>query len=115
MTVITNNPSVNIALAQQNIRGFCTGGEMLNGSVALVGSEAERFVRGVHAHTIFFSARGLCDGVISDSSAAERNVKIAMLEHATRRYFLCDTSKCGHLYPYLITKTDDVDAVVDDT
>ena len=62
LTVITNNPNVNIALAQQNVRSFCTGGEMLNGSVALVGSEAERFVRGIHAHAFFFSARGYCDG-----------------------------------------------------
>lgn len=115
LTVITNNPNVNIALAQQNIRSFCTGGEMLNGSVALVGSEAERFVRGVHAHAVFFSARGVCDGMISDSSAAERNVKIAMLEHATRRYFLYDTSKCGGLHPYLIARTDDLDAVIDET
>ena len=115
LTVITNNPNVNIALASQNIRNFCTGGEMLNGSVALVGSEAERFVRGVHAHAVFFSARGLCDGIASDSSAAERNVKIAMLEHATKKYFLCDTSKRGQLYPYLISKTDEIDAVLDET
>jgi len=103
---------VNIALAQYNIRSFCTGGEMLNGSIALVGSEAERFVRGVRAHACFFSARGVCNGVISDSSAGERNVKIAMLEHASRRYFLCDTSKQGGLYPYIITRTDNIDAVI---
>jgi len=115
LTVITNNPNVNIALANQNIRSFCTGGEMLNGSVALVGSEAERFVRGIHAHAVFFSARGVCDGAISDSSAGERNVKIAMLEHATRKYFLCDTSKYGQLYPYLITQIDEIDAVLDET
>ena len=115
LTVITNNPNVNIALAQHNVRSFCTGGEMLNGSIALVGSEAERFVRGVHAHAVFFSARGVCDGAISDSSAGERNVKLAMLEHATRNYFLCDTSKYGQIYPYLITKTDEIDMVLDET
>lgn len=115
LTVITNNPNVNIALAQQNIRSFCTGGEMLNGSVALVGSEAERFVRGVHAHAFFFSARGVRDGVISDSSAAERHVKIAMMEHASRRYFLCDTSKAGQLYPYIIAHIEDMDATADET
>lgn len=112
LTVITNNPNVNIALAEQNIRSFCTGGEMLNGSVALVGSEAERFVRGVRAHAFFFSARGLCDGAVSDSSVAERNVKIAMMEHATRRYFLCDSSKIGHIFPYLITHTDQIDDMI---
>lgn len=114
LTVITNNPNVNIALAEQNIRSFCTGGEMLNGSIALVGSDAERFVRGVHAHAFFFSARGLCDGIISDSSAAERNVKLAMMEHADKRYFLCNTSKIGYQYPYLIARTDDIDAVIDE-
>ena len=115
LTVITNNPNVNIALAQQNVRSFCTGGEMLNGSVALVGSEAERFVRGVHAHAFFFSARGYCDGKISDSSAAERNMKIAMAEQANRLYFLCDTSKHGHMFPYLITELDRIDEMIDET
>ena len=114
LTVITNNPNVNIALAQQNIRSFCTGGEMLNGSVALVGSQAERFIRGIHAHLFFFSARGLSGDIISDSSAAERNVKIAMLEHSTKAYFLCDTSKCGKQYPYIITNTPSVAAVLDE-
>ena len=87
---------------------------MLNGSVALVGSEAERFVRGIHAHAFFFSARGLSDGKISDSSAAERNMKIAMAEQANRLYFLCDASKHGHIFPYLITKLNMVDEMIDE-
>ena len=115
LTVITNNPNVNIALAQQNVRSFCTGGEMLNGSVALVGSQAERFVRGIHAHLFFFSARGINGEVISDSSAAERNVKIAMLEHSSKAYFLCDTSKTGKQYPYIITRTSDISAMLDES
>ena len=80
LTVITNNPHLSVVLSELKIHNFCTGGEMLNDSIALVGSDAERFIYGIHAHKCFFSARGLCEGEISDSSKAERDAKIAMLE-----------------------------------
>lgn len=112
ITVITNNPHLNIVLSQLGVRNYCTGGEMLNSSIALVGSEAERFVRGVRADVMFFSARGVCEGQIYDSSKEERDIKIAMLERAQRRYFLCDSSKLGHAYPYLVAAESELDGTV---
>ena len=64
LTVITNSPHTCVALAEQGVRSLCTGGELLAGSLALVGSDAERFVREIRAHVCVFSARGLCDGEI---------------------------------------------------
>lgn len=114
LTVITNNPHLNIVLSQMNVRNYCTGGEMLNSSIALVGSEAERFVRGIHADLFFFSARGICKGQIFDSSKNERDIKIAMLSHSTRHYFLCDSTKLEKTYPYVITDEDSVDSIITD-
>ena len=87
---------------------------MLNSSIALVGSEAERFVRGIRADAFFFSARGICNGQIFDSSKSERDIKIAMLEHSARHYFLCDSAKLEKTYPYVITDQDSVDLIITD-
>ena len=112
LTVVTNSPRTCLALAEQGIRCFCTGGELLEGSQALVGSDAERFVRGIHAHVCLFSARGVADGCISDSSKGERDLKIAMLESSGRSVFLYDRSKEGKQYPHVITALTRVDEIV---
>ena len=112
LTVITNSPRACEALAERSVRCFCTGGEMLEGSHALVGSSAESFVRGIRAHVCVFSARGMANGQITDSSKGERDLKIAMLEHSARSIFLCDSSKEGKTYPYIVTDLDRVDEVI---
>ena len=114
LTVITNNPHLSIKLSEYRVHNFCTGGEMLNDSIAFVGDEAIRFVGGIYAHAFFFSARGVADGEISDSSKAERDIKIAMFERSARRYFLCDSTKVGQRYPYTVTTLSHVDATVDE-
>lgn len=111
LIVITNNPKLNLVLSTLNVRNFCTGGEMLNHSFALVGSEAERFVRGIRAHSFFFSARGIRNGQIYDAPKEERDLKVAMLEHSSRHYLLYDSSKEGREYPFLITDFSNIDKV----
>ena len=115
LTVITNNPHLSVVLSGYKIHNFCTGGEMLNDSIALVGSDTERYVRGVRAHKCFFSARGVCEGEITDSSKPERDVKLAMLERSDTHILLCDSSKSGLSFPWHIANTDAVDHVVDET
>ena len=112
LTVITNNPHLCTVLAEHRIRTLSTGGEMLFSSVALVGSEAERFVGRFYANLFFFSARGIKDGEISDSSKGERDVKIAMLERSERSFFLFDRSKEGKRYPFRIADTDEIAGTV---
>lgn len=114
LTVITNNPYLNIVLSQMKVKNYCTGGKMLTSSIALTGSEAERFVRGIRADACFFSARGYCEGKIYDSSKEERDIKIAMLENSARHYFLCDSTKFDHSYPYLISDQKSLDSVISD-
>lgn len=112
LTVVTNSPRACIALAELGVRCFCTGGEMLEGSHALVGSSAERFVRGIRAHVCVFSARGVANGTVTDSSKGERDLKIAMLEQSVRRILLYDRSKEGKTYPYIVTDVSCVDEVI---
>ncbi len=114
ITVITNNPYLSIMLSELNVHNFCTGGEMLNDSGALVGGDAARFVSKIYAHKCFFSARGWDEHVISDSSKAECDVRIAMLEHSSEHFLLCDTTKWHKIYPYIIAKTPNMTAVIDE-
>lgn len=114
LTVITNNPHLSIALAECRIHNFCTGGETLQESVALVGTWAEKFVRGIRAQSCFFSARGICDGVITDSSKGERDIKIAMMECSAKSYFLASTHKWGKGYAYVVAHSDQVTGIIDE-
>lgn len=115
VTVITNNPYLNVVLSELKIRNFCTGGEMLNFSVALVGSDAERYVKNVYARSFFFSARGICNGEISESSKAERDIKVAMLERSDNRYFLCDSSKFDTRFPFKVADLSENTFLIDET
>ena len=112
ISVITNNPNVSLALAEYKIRSFCTGGEMLNDSIAFAGNHAEQFVRGIRANWVFFSSRGYDGDVITDSSKSERDVKRAMLECAKRKVYLCDKHKEGKTYSYVISDVLNVDYII---
>ncbi|MBQ9070380.1 MAG: DeoR/GlpR transcriptional regulator [Clostridia bacterium] len=112
LTVVTNNPYLNVVLSQMKVNNYCTGGKMLTSSIALVGSEAERFIRGIHADAFFFSARGICNGQIFDSSKNERDIKITMLEHSDKHYFLCDSTKLEQSYPYKIADQSLIDETI---
>lgn len=111
LTVITNNPGLSLLLSEMKIHNLCTGGEMLNDSFALVGRDAERFVSKIHAHKLFFSARGYADSV-SDSSRLERDIKEEMLAHADTSCFLADLSKQNTTYPYPICPLASIDEVI---
>jgi len=112
LTVITNSPRLCVALAESHVHTLCTGGEMLTLAQALTGTDAVRFISGIRAHAVFFSARGICAGEITDSSRSERDVKLAMLENAAHAYFVCDTGKVGQSFPYLVCPKTRLDAVI---
>lgn len=112
LTVVTNSPRACLALAEHGVRCLCTGGELLDGSQVLVGSDAERYVRGIRAHVCLFSARGVANGQVTDSSKGERDLKIAMLESSGRSVLLYDRSKEGKLYPYRVTDLAQVGEIV---
>ena len=116
LIVITNSPKTSIRLGEQQIKNYCTGGQLLMHSIAYVGSEAEKFIAGIDADVFFFSSRGYTeDGLITDSSEQEVAVKKAMLQNADRSYYLCDSSKRGQKYAFNICTTKDISAIIDET
>ena len=113
ITVITNNPLLSVALSEHKIHNLCTGGEMLNDSVALAGRDTENFIRGIRADICLFSARGVSQGgEISDSSKAERDVKLTMLERSGKSCFMYDSSKEGLVFPYTVGNTQSCDYII---
>lgn len=108
VTVVTNNPYLSIVLSEMKIRSYCTGGEMLLSSVALVGADAIRYVSGMHADIAFLSCLGYDEEYAYDSSKGERDVKIAMIENAERACLLADPSKKGTRHAYRICRMSDV-------
>ena len=114
ITVITNSLHLSAVLAESGVRTFCTGGEMLRSSVALVGSEAERFIGGFYASAVFFSARGFGGGEATDSSKGERDIKLAMMSRSEKHYLLIDSSKYGKRYAYRIAGEESIDEIFDE-
>ncbi len=116
LTVVTNNPYLTIRLSELKVRCSCTGGDMSTGSLSLVGHDAERFVATLRADKFFFSARGYSEeGEIYDTSKQERDLKHVMLEHSSKHYLLCDRSKRGTRYPYIVTDLSHIEMLIDET
>lgn len=115
LTVVTNSPKTSLKLAEMQIRSFCTGGLLLENSIAYVGSLAERFVSNFNADIFFFSCRGISsDGVLSDSSIDESEIRRAMMAHAKKKVFLCASDKIGKEYMYKLTDLSNVDQIICD-
>lgn len=114
--VITNSPKTSLSLGEKNIKNYCTGGQLLLQSIAYVGGYAEKFVSNINADIFFFSCRGITgEGLITDSSVEEAEVKKAMLKNSAKSYFLCDSSKIGLKFMYNVSNAGEIDGVISET
>lgn len=115
LTIITNGLKTAQELSALNHKVYCTGGLMLHNSSAYVGDFAVDFVRRFNADLFFFSSRGISeDGLITDASSEETNVRKAMFEQSRSRIFLCDQSKLGKTYCYNLCSVKQADAWITD-
>lgn len=115
LTIITNSPKNSLKLAEMKVKSFSTGGLLLENSIAYVGRGAENFVRNFNADLFFFSTRGLSeDGVLSDASIEESELRRVMMEQSKKKIFLCTSDKIGKSYMYNLCKLSDVDEIISD-
>lgn len=115
ITVITNSIKALVALGERHITAYCTGGLLLENSLALSGTVAEKAVDCIHADIMFFSSQGLSsNGVITDFSESETRLRQVMLKHAQKKVFLCDSRKIGKTFLFTVCRIDEVDAVICD-
>ena len=116
LTVVTNNLRICEELKDSDIKVICTGGTLLKGWDCFVGHLAENFFRQVKADKLFFSSQGFSEnGDITDSSEETIAVRRAMMEASREQYFLCDKSKVGKDYPFILCNSADVTATITDT
>ncbi|MBQ7916246.1 MAG: DeoR/GlpR transcriptional regulator [Firmicutes bacterium] len=116
LKVITNSPRICTELADcAEITVFCTGGTYTAKNHCFLGSYAEQFLEKVNADAVFFSAQGIDPyGRISDVSEEEISMDQAMMYHARKKYFLCDSSKFGVVRPFTLCTKEDVDEILCD-
>jgi len=115
LTVITNSPKLSLSLAEMKIRCFCTGGLLLENSIAYVGSLAEDFIRNFNADLALFSCRGISErGELTDSSHEESTLRQVMLEHSAKKICLCTSDKIGKKYMFNLCDASSLDAVLCD-
>ena len=113
--VITSGAKTALALAELHIPVFSTGGRMRTNSFSYIGREAEDTVRRYNADIVFFSCHGLsADGMMSDPSIDEANLRRVMLEKSKKRYLLCDSSKFDKVYFYDMGNVAELDGVISD-
>lgn len=115
LIVVTSGAKTAVALAEANIRTFCTGGQMLIHSFSYVGEQAESFVRNINADIAFFSCRGLSEqGYMTDLSIEEANLRKVMFQYSKQKVLLCDSSKFDRTYFYNIGHIQQVDEIISD-
>jgi len=116
LTVVTNNLEIAGRLSQTDFEVFVSGGHLSRQMrMCLVGEDAHRIFRDIHADFAFFSAFALSeDGIISDCNREEVCIRSTMLENAKCRVFLCDSSKFGCRSGYRQCTLSDVDVLISD-
>lgn len=114
--VITSGAKTAVALAELQIPVFSTGGKMLTNSFTYIGTEAEETVRKFNADILFFSCHGLSeDGMMTDPSIEEANLRRVMFQRCKQKYLLCDSSKFGKVFFYNMGDVTELDGIISDT
>lgn len=113
LVVVTNGLKAAMALGERHIKTFLTGGEMIDNSYSLAGPHAMELIERINANLFFFSCRGVTlDGRITDSSVAETQIRIKMMQHAKRSVFLTASSKIGREFFYVMANVTDIDTII---
>ena len=113
LIVITSGAKTAVALAEANIRTFCTGGQMLIHSFSYVGEQAENCIRSFNADIAFFSCHGLThEGFMTDPAVEEANLRKVMFQYAKKKILLCDSSKFGKTCFYNVGHVRQIDGVI---
>lgn len=113
--VITSGARAALLLAHLGIKNICTGGNMLNSSFSYVGRDALEMLSHYNADIAFFSCRGLSDdGIPSDSSAEENDVRRVMMARSKKNILLCDKSKFGKVYLNNLCPKEKIDVIISD-
>ncbi|MBQ3547427.1 MAG: DeoR/GlpR transcriptional regulator [Clostridia bacterium] len=113
--IITNGAKTALEAVSMGIRTICTGGEMTFESFSYIGPDAEATLNRYNADIAFFSCRGISDdGVATDSSIMENNIRRIMIKNSKESYILCDKSKFSKTYLNTLCKVEEISGLISD-
>lgn len=116
LTIITN--SIEILLELSEVTGWkvlSTGGVMKEGSLSLVGYQAEKMISSFHVDKTIISCKGLdIEKGITDSNEMEAHVKKLMLDSANIKILAADSTKFDKISFTKICELSEFDMIVTD-
>jgi DeoR/GlpR family transcriptional regulator of sugar metabolism len=113
--IITNGAKTALEAVSMGIRTICTGGEMTLESFSYIGPDAEATLNRYNADIAFFSCRGISDdGVATDNSIMENNMRRIMIKNSKESYILCDKSKFSKTYLNTLCKVEEISGLISD-
>lgn len=116
LTLITN--SIEILLELSDVVGWkvlSTGGTMKEGSLSLMGHQAENMITTFHVDKAIISCKGLdVEKGITDSNEMDAHIKKLMLASANKKILAVDNSKLDRISFTKIGDISDVDVIVTD-
>lgn len=116
ITLITN--SVEILLEMSDKEGWnilSTGGTLKKGSLALVGTSAERMIREFHVDMAVCSAKGIdISRGVTDSNEKDTEIKRAIFSSANRKVLAIDSTKFDRLSFVRVCDIQEIDTIVTD-
>ncbi|MBE6595183.1 MAG: DeoR/GlpR transcriptional regulator [Ruminococcaceae bacterium] len=113
--LFTNNMITAINAINYGIETHCIGGNSVNHSAVLSGTQSYRAVLEIFPDILFFSSHSLdAGGVISDPTEEENYLRKLMLQNARQKVFLCDSEKFNRRALYTLASLDEVDMAIFD-
>lgn len=117
ITLITN--SVEILLDLSDITGWkiiSTGGILKEGSLSLVGYQAQKMLQSFHVDKTIISCKGIdIQNGFTDSNEADMQIKNLMLKAANQKILAADSSKFDKTSFIQVSDFNDIDIIVTDT
>ena len=114
ITVYTNGMELCSLLSETDIPTHCLGGQLLPRSLAFAGEQAIIQAKSLYFDALFFSCGGLTSDTVTDYSQSECFLRRVLLEQSNEQYLLCDSSKMGKRYPYIICQQNTLTDVITD-
>ncbi len=117
LTLITN--SIEILLELSDVTGWkilSTGGTLREGSLSLVGYQAEKMISTYHVDKTIISCKGIdIEKGITDSNEMDAHIKNLMLDSTNRKILAVDSSKFDKISFTKIEELSNLDVVVTDS
>ena len=116
ISLFTNNIETALSATEYGIRSYLLGGALPSDSATVTtGKFALEMLRSIHVDICFFSTSALSlKGELFDSTEKHNLLRREMLERASLRVCLCDSSKFGRTSLYLSTRLCDIDYLCTD-